>query len=834
MGPRKHSSRPAVVASRSRHATVNEATRAYLEYPSADDSNASFGHSRHPRTSKFRGSRPQTGSRPRVQVRSSTRPGSKSKLLRPLPSHTSQISSEGSEVSVGRLWLRIPQKLRRLLFIAGFIAVYYYVFAKHHHYDREISDIHAEVEKLVQEASDSGFLGQQFVEADLPPILQESAVLQLPANLSSSPKEKETLKESKSDSTAESSNSEKSSGTDTSKNKKPKENNSLPLKKKKKKSKKAKDKRGGDNDKRDPPKEESASKQTSDGRAGEEAMSDQKKASAKEHNIKGSSPPISESSNGQASEISSESNVNVGLRSAPASAVPSTSSVPIGTEVGGSTVSTKKNSEPTTQTGVDESIFEDLSLKDVPKGMIPVLKWKYDKVKNPDTTEQVFGIGDRLEHIGVYKPLCLDTNSTDAVVFEGETVCSGFNRTEGWLIHYCQVMREALFKEDLLHTQHTKKPHSWLQENDADIQWVEGVTVLQIMEKNCGNIAHFAGRLLFLQHILENIAAYVSKPANVDQVLILPTHHIMKRFLYPQNYEFWHKTMLTALLAPSKLAVGTLGNFLYRRSKAKDLREPLVQLLHNYSLEGSDSSKKYVCFRKAVIPGFLKGRFFVNDMEYPSTRPSLQSVSKGAPSMPRDSLRMRERVSALVRQTPVLERMRKEIVLLDRNGSRRVFETGTRSKMIDLFTSVGKEKGYEFKIVDFAKKPFEEQYKMVSGSAIAIGIHGANLVNTMFMPPLSVLIELFPYGFWHAMYANGGNSGLKYFGYEMKTGPAYHGLSKFRSVPQCIRYDNGCKLHYRDAHVIATDEDTKAVEAILRSAMEWCEKIGFGPSPSEK
>ncbi|KAI0562709.1 Glycosyltransferase 61 [Gracilaria domingensis] len=827
MGPRKHSNRPALVASHPRHASVNDATRAYLEYPSADDSVLSRTRTRPPRTSKFR------GSRPRAHGRSSVLPGSQSKLLRPLRSCVSHLSSEASEVSVGRLWVRIPHRLRRVLFIAGFIVVYYYVFAKHHYYDREISDIHAEVEKLVQEASESGFMGRQFVEADLPPILRESVVLPVLGNQYNSSEDKTATKSGSS--TKKAKPDKGSADKKLSKQKGSTEDDSLPLKKKKKKKKKATkeaDVEPKAKSKAKAGEDEGESNHVSDTHVERTKMSSRETvpASSKEQKNSASPSPLLDSPIGKGAGTSTESDSGHGSRSTSVSPVsPSPNAARIETIENGAQ---ENSTTDVVATEVDDSIFEDLSFEDVPKGMIPVLKWKYEKVKDPTTTEQIFGIGDRLEHIGVYKPLCIDSNSSDALVFEGETICSGFNRTEGWLIHYCAVMREALYKEDLLQVQDAKKELTWLQENEADIQWVEGVTVLQILERNCGNIAHYGGRLLFLQHIIENIAAYVSMPAKVDQVLILPTHHIMKRFLYPQNYEYWHKTMLSALLAPSKPGVGTLGNFLYRLSKAKDLKEPLVQLLHNYSLAGSENpNKKYVCFRKVVIPGFLKGRFFVNDMEYPSKRISLQSRTEGAPSVPRDSLRMRERVSALIRQTPVLERMRKVIVLLDRNGSRRVFETKTRSKMIDMFTSVGKEKGFAFKIVDFSKKPFEEQYQMVSGSAIAIGIHGANLVNTMFMPPLSVLIELFPNGFWHAMYANGGNSGLKYFGYEMKTGPRYPGLSKFRSVAQCIKYDNACKLHYRDAYVISTDEDTKAVESILRSAIEWCEKIGFETSP---
>ncbi|CDF38828.1 unnamed protein product [Chondrus crispus] len=468
--------------------------------------------------------------------------------------------------------------------------------------------------------------------------------------------------------------------------------------------------------------------------------------------------------------------------------------------------------------------FKELGADDVPKGHVPVLNWNYNAVIDAETSQQVFASGDKFHHVAVYKPLCIEADTGQAIRFSGKRVCGGYNRTAGWMIQYCSVLRKSLPKEILLNMKSDDETKQWLDDNRSQIRWVGGLTILQVMEKNCGNIAHFAGRILMLQHIVDNIAAYAAPPSIVENILILPTWDIMKRFLYPHNYEYWHKSVFSALVAPAKFFIGTLGNFIYRESKVSFSGLPRVQLLHNFSMTGSaEQEKKFVCFRRAVVPGFLKGRFFADDREYPSKQPSLQTSMTGAPHIPRDSLRFREKVRALYHSSPYLPQTQKEVVFLDRNGSRRVLDESSKSKVVHLFQNVSLEKGYRFKIVSFDNMPFKEQYETMTAASIAIGIHGANLVNTMFMPPLSVLFELFPFGFEHDMYINGGNSGLKYFKYQMQTGLPFNGPKQFRTVEQCIKLSHECKVHFRDSTLQVTANDLEEMERILREAVRWCD-----------
>lgn len=59
-----------------------------------------------------------------------------------------------------------------------------------------------------------------------------------------------------------------------------------------------------------------------------------------------------------------------------------------------------------------------------------------------------------------------------------------------------------------------------------------------------------------------------------------------------------------------------------------------------------------------------------------------------------------------------------------------------------------------------------EQVDIVAKVGFIVGIHGANLVNAVFMPPFGVMMEIFPKGATERCYVAGGNSGLKYLRFE--------------------------------------------------------------------
>lgn len=401
-----------------------------------------------------------------------------------------------------------------------------------------------------------------------------------------------------------------------------------------------------------------------------------------------------------------------------------------------SSVASSERSTPSNSTIAGKApAFTNLNPEVVPESEIELLHWNYEGVLDPRTSSQYFSLAGH-DHVASFKPLCINPATQKVVTKEEPRLCGGYNRTAGWMIQYCFTVEESFNKESNVEKETSIDPQKWLneQEEGQKVHWIEGLTILQLYEKNCGNIAHFAGRATMLQHVMENINAYAPPPHQVENIVIVPTFHIMKRFLYPHNYGFWHKNFLRAIISPATYTIGTLGNFVYRAGKEAFNGVPRVQLLHNFSMSGSNMPEDtVVCFRQAIVPGYFKDRYFADDREYPSDKPSLQSKLPGTPKMPRDALRMRERVSALLHKSTKFPGLSKRVVFLDRDGTRRAIPPEQKQKLFEMLEATAKKRLFKFEVISFNNKNFQEQVELVEKAGIAIGIHGANLVNTMFM-----------------------------------------------------------------------------------------------------
>jgi capsular polysaccharide biosynthesis protein len=76
---------------------------------------------------------------------------------------------------------------------------------------------------------------------------------------------------------------------------------------------------------------------------------------------------------------------------------------------------------------------------------------------------------------------------------------------------------------------------------------------------------------------------------------------------------------------------------------------------------------------------------------------------------------------------------------------------------------------------------FREQVEMFSSHGVLVTPHGAGLINMLFMPPLSAMIELFPYQLDHTVYATlAGNLGIGSYPVHSTNGTALWREAKVR------------------------------------------------------
>lgn len=449
--------------------------------------------------------------------------------------------------------------------------------------------------------------------------------------------------------------------------------------------------------------------------------------------------------------------------------------------------------------------------------------WNKSAVLDPAVSEHIFTL-QNLDHVTVFKPLCFRIGDSTAFTTVNNPICSGPLGVFKWHRFFCTTARKSVYRELHLDMHHAIEA----SEVNKSTLWIEETTALLVLDRSYGNVAHFAGRATMLHHVLQNAEGYVGD-SGIKRVIVIPSGHASSRFGDTQSNQ-WHHSLLSAIVAPAKLVVSSLEEFLkfetYRgpkNSKQIPVAHVVEELFSNSrtKAENSERSTKYVCFRKAVVPGFLKGRFFVGDDEYPSMVQGWGQSIDGTVNVPRDSEALRRRIGQQIGESQDFTTHQRSVVLLDRLGSRRIFDEEGQKKILLMMKKVAIANNYNFRVISFDGMTFAEQINAVRGADVAIGLHGANLVNTMFMNALSVLIEIMPFGFKHNMYRNGGNAGLKYFAHQMSQGEDYEELGKYKSVEECIRRNEACKVYYRDAVQRVSQQDLNNIQRLLETAIAW-------------
>ncbi|GMH90683.1 hypothetical protein TrVE_jg5970 [Triparma verrucosa] len=115
------------------------------------------------------------------------------------------------------------------------------------------------------------------------------------------------------------------------------------------------------------------------------------------------------------------------------------------------------------------------------------------------------------------------------------------------------------------------------------------------------------------------------------------------------------------------------------------------------------------------------------------------------------------------------------------------------------------------KVISFDEKtPFEEQMTAVAKSTLVISIHGAALVNTMFMPPGTSVIEISSERFEHPIFQRlSANSGLHHYRYlasesEGETEPNYSDIFRGWTSAACTA-DIRCRIPNKEVDIRVKD-----------------------------
>ncbi|GAB0496465.1 hypothetical protein MMPV_007777 [Pyropia vietnamensis] len=268
----------------------------------------------------------------------------------------------------------------------------------------------------------------------------------------------------------------------------------------------------------------------------------------------------------------------------------------------------------------------------------------------------------------------------------------------------------------------------------------------------------------------------------------------------------------------------------------------------SYGKVRRDPRSHYQCFRRAVLlgaEGAVDAFQFLNDT--PVVTAAELTADTHVPRVPREALTFRETVYRYARLPSQLApgselrvhpraaaaptgdansgsaadviRLalppRSISYLLRGPRSRRRLNVFGERSLRTILRRLADEYHWNYTTITFSSsQSLASQVAAVRHTGVAVGVHGANLVNAQFLPAGGALFELFPFRYVRFYYMAGGNAGLRY---------SYHAAKQ--GLERDCATDSWCFLHYRESILQLQAADMEVVEVRLRAAMEWVERL---------
>lgn len=147
-------------------------------------------------------------------------------------------------------------------------------------------------------------------------------------------------------------------------------------------------------------------------------------------------------------------------------------------------------------------------------------------------------------------------------------------------------------------------------------------------------------------------------------------------------------------------------------------------------------------------------------------------------------------------------------------GTVRRFSEEDEEWFTDMLTYETKKAGVALKVfTPSPEEPFELQVRRMVDIGFVVGIHGANMVNSLFMRPFGAFFEIFPANMNSMCYKAGANSGLKYLKH-------YALVEATPEESGCSASNHRCFEITRQRMVkIGTEKDRESIRRNVRSGL---------------
>lgn len=331
------------------------------------------------------------------------------------------------------------------------------------------------------------------------------------------------------------------------------------------------------------------------------------------------------------------------------------------------------------------------------------------------------------------------------------------------------------------------------------VQWESSFAIVIPKYEWSYNICHYNRLWNFIIFVVKNLSLFVPDADKVKSIDVL----FRSGYTYGEN---WHKGIRNATLPALERQTG-------KKITVRKLRY--------------DSLRDFQCIQRGIILG-REARVdafpFFNDTDV--WLPEHQIYDTHWPVIPHDALWLRE----VMMQAAGLPSVGKysgpginhfesipvpplRVGFLQRSErSRRRLSMPGRIWFAAMLRRLCEEHGMELvEIRASSRQTLVEQVRDVHGLGMAVGLHGANIVNSMFIPAAGALFEIFPWRYVRFYYAAGGNAGLRYSFHEPESGIKRN----------CSFTSRTCFMEYRESLILLSEADQRKIQDRVDTAMRY-------------
>lgn len=331
------------------------------------------------------------------------------------------------------------------------------------------------------------------------------------------------------------------------------------------------------------------------------------------------------------------------------------------------------------------------------------------------------------------------------------------------------------------------------------VQWESSFAIVVPKYEWSYNICHYNRIWNYITYVVRNLHLFVPDAASVRTIDVM--------FRSGYNYkENWHVGIRNATLPALERETGK--KIVLRRLRFDYLRD-------------------FQCIERGIMLG-REGRVdafpFFNDSDV--WQPRHQLDDSHWPVIPHDSLWLREvmmQASGLpsvgkysgpgINHFESIRVPPRRVGFLQRSTrSRRRMTRQGKAWFDDMLSELCEKHQMELEYIRAnGAQSLTEQVKDVHSLGLAVGLHGANIVNSMFVAAGGALFEIFPWRYVRFYYAAGGNTGLRYSFHEPEGG----------TDRNCSFESRTCFMLYRESVILLTNKDREQIRSRIDKAMRY-------------